>query len=81
MNITTASIKAILGETYFDIREEQKYFSVSTRKNGDSGEGRASPYDIAEARRLAVLLRVSGIVCKVGVVDEWVEIDIIKTNG
>ena len=79
MTTTTQSLKAILGETYFDIREEQKYFGVSTRQNGDTGNCSASSYDISEARRLAVLLRASGIVCKIEVIDEWVEIIISKT--
>ena len=73
--LTTKNVEMLLGETYFDVQSHQGMISVYTRQNGDTCEGRPAPFDIAEARRLATLLRASGIVCKVVVVDEWVEIN------
>jgi hypothetical protein len=80
MSITTESLKTLIGETYFDLQHHRGTFNVFTRKNGDVCDGRASPHDVAEARRIAGVLRASGIACKLQVVDEWVEVVIPPAN-
>ena len=79
MNIN--KIKATIGETYFDIQEEQNYFSVCTRKNGDTADGIAAPYDIAQAKDIITKLKAAGIGCRLSVVDEWVEVEISKSTN
>lgn len=75
---TSAKINAIAGKTYFRIKEEANHFSLWTRENGDTCEGRAAPYDIAQGRELATKLRAAGIACRLEVVDEWVDVIIPK---
>lgn len=72
--MTIATLQTLVGETYFDFQHHRGTFNVFTRRNGDVCDGRASPHDVAEARRIAGVLRANGIACKLQVVDEWVEV-------
>lgn len=76
--MTLQALSNLVGKTYFRINEESDHFSIWTRQNGDSSSCTASPYDIEQAREIIRLLRDKGIASRLQVVDEWVEVIVMK---
>lgn len=76
--MTLQALSNLVGKTYFRTNEESEHFSIWTRQNGDSCSCTASPYDIEQAREIIRLLRDKGIASRLQVVDEWVEVIVMK---
>jgi hypothetical protein len=76
--MTLQALSSLVGKTYFHTNEESDHFSIWTRQNGDSCSCTASPYDIEQARGIIRFLKGKGVTSSLQVVDEWVEVIVMK---
>lgn len=79
--LTPEAVLKFLGKyrTWFDFEVEDNVVSGTTREGGSVGDETPGDADIAEAKRLAVLVRQefgSKVKVTVGTVDEWTNLDI-----
>jgi hypothetical protein len=86
--ITLEEVKSVIGKTWFDFIQEGDRIDIESREYGDVSEETPGKEDMAEAKRIVLLLRDyvknKGLFEKIKVtpecVDEWVVVTIQPRN-
>lgn len=82
ISATVETVKAAIGVTWFDCKDEEHHIILETRENGDVAEEQAGAKDVTEAQRLLSVLRRTFNTAtwdtKFDVVDEWVAVSVRK---
>lgn len=76
--LSAADIKAAVGNTWFDLEEDEDRLVLDTREHGDVGSESPGKLDVLEARRMAATLRKIFPRHEVSLetVDEWVTLEV-----
>lgn len=80
--LSPADLRSAVGRTWFDLSESDDRLLLDTREHGDVGSETPGKPDLIEARRLATTARnlFPRHEVRVEAVDEWVVVEVFKTE-